>query len=248
MDQNSKTEIEKNKGLPKENNKYNKENEKEKDITELKEYRVPDAISEKIFDKINKSNFIGITKFITFPEMIEISLVNKIFYDILNHLIKSSLKNLTKNIFLNFSEDFHYLLRKNSSSVTEIMKQITESSRQEYIPRSGAMKYFLSKIKSNPDIKDLYLGNCDIGKKSMKYLSYYFCNKNCNITDIDINGNKITGLTLKPLAKKKNIIINYLNANKCFIDSNTFIYLSNLNVKKLSLSNNNIDIEFISKL
>ena len=255
MDKNSKTEIEKNKGLPKEKNK---EIKKEKDITELdKKYKVPDALNKKNFDKINIFNFIGITEFITFSEMRELSFVNHKFYNIINEhsnripFAKSSLKLLKENIFINYSEDFCYLLRKNSSNLMEIMrnmKKTIESLSLEYIPKMGIKKYFFSKMKSNPDIKYLYLGNCDIGKKSMKYLSYYFSNKNCNITDIDISMNKINLDVLKPLGKKKNIKLNSLNANKCIIDSKTFIHLSNINTKKLSLINNNIDIEHISKL
>jgi hypothetical protein len=98
-------------------------------------------------------------------------------------------------------------------------------------------------MKSNPEVKELFLGNSDIGKKSMKYLSYYFNNKNCNITDIDISGNKINGEILKPLCHNPNIILNNLIANKCIVDLKTFNFLSDIKTKKLSLTNNNIDNE-----
>ena len=118
----------------------------------------------------------------------------------------------------------------------------------EYFPKMHVKKYYFSKMKSNPNIKKLYLSNCDIGKKSMKYLSYYFYNKNCNISDIDISGNKINGETLNPITQNRKIELNSLIVNKCIIDLKTFINLSNINTKKLSLVNNNLDNEFISKL
>ena len=252
MDKNLKTEIEKNKDLLKEKNKSK---EIPKDITELKKYIVPDANNKKNFDKINIYNFIGITKFLYYPEMIEISFVNKKMCNIINHkypkripLMKELLKSLKKHIFINFSEDFRFFLRKNSSFVSEIMRNMIESISPDYFPKMRTKKYFFSKMKSNPDIKSLLLDNCDIGKKSIKYLSYYFNNKNCNITDINISGNKITGEILKPLGKNPNVKLNYLIANKCIVDVKTFVNLSKLNTKKLSLINNNIDIEYISKL
>ncbi len=253
MDKNlKKKEIEKNKDLTKEKNKSK---EIPKDITELKQYIVPNANNKKNFDKINIYNFIGITKFLYFPEMIEISFVNQKMNNIINHkypkripLMKELLKSLKKHIFINFSEDFRFFLRKNSSFVSEIMRNMIESISPEYFPKMRTKKYFFSKMKSNPDIKSPLLDNCDIGKKSMKYLSYYFNNKNCNITDINISGNKITGEILKPLGKNPNVKLNYLIANKCIVDVKTFINLSKINIKKLSLINNNIDIEYLSKL
>ena len=82
----------------------------------------------------------------------------------------------------------------------------------------------------------------------MKNLSYYFDNKNCNIKDIDISGNKLTGEILKPLEKNTKIEIDNLNANKCIIDIKFFSFISHIKTRKISLENNNIDNEFISKL
>ena len=256
MDKNVKTEIEKNKGPPKEKDKdKDKSKEITRDITELKSYRVPDANNKKYFDKINNYNFIGIIKYIYFPEVTELSFVNKKFYNLLNQrypkripLIKTSLKTLKNSIFLNFSQDFFFLFQKNSSCISGIIKKMIEMHSIEYFPKMHVKKYYFSKMKSNPNIKKLYLSNCDIGKKSMKYLSYYFYNKNCNISDIDISGNKINGETLNPITKNRKIELNSLIVNKCIIDLKTFINLSNINTKKLSLVNNNLDNEFISKL
>ena len=256
MDKNLKTEIEKNKGPPKEKDK-DKEKTKEitKDITELKNYRIPDANNKKYFDKINNYNFIGIIKYIYFPEVTELTFVNKKFYNLINQrypkkipLIKTSIKTLKKNIFLNFSQDFFLQFQKNCSFISGTIKNMIETQSIEYFPKMQVKKYYFTKMKSNPDIKKLYLSNCDIGKKSMKYLSYYFYNKNCNITDIDISGNKITAETLSPITKNPKIILNSLIVNKCIIDLKTFTNLSNINTKKLSLVNNNLDNELISKL
>ena len=60
-------------------NKNTQEKEKEKtkeipiDKTKLKSYQVPNPESKKNFEKINFYNFIGITKFFTFPEMLELA-------------------------------------------------------------------------------------------------------------------------------------------------------------------------------
>ena len=256
MDKNVKTEIEKNKGPPKQKEKdKDKSKEITRDVTELKSYRVPDANNKKYFDKINNYNFIGIIKYIYFAEVIELSFVNKKFYNLLNQrypkripLIKTSLKTLKNSIFLNFAQDFFFLFQKNSSCISGLIKKMIETHSIEYFPKMQVKKYYFSKMKSNPNIKKLYLSNCDIGKKSMKYLSYYFYNKNCNISDIDISGNKINGDTLNPITKNRKIELNSLIANKCIIDLKTFINLSNINTKKLSLVNNNLDNEYISKL
>ena len=125
---------------------------------------------------------------------------------------------------------------------------MVENFEVEYFPKMGLKRYFFSKIKSNPDITKLYLDNCDLGKKSMKNLSYYFDNKNCNIKDIDISGNKLTGEILKPLENNTKIEIDNLNANKCIIDIKFFSFISHIKTRKISLENNNIDNEFISKL
>ena len=244
-----KTEIEKNIGPPKE-----KEKNKEipKDITDLKDYKVPDTINKKYFDKINNYNLKGILKFIFLPEIAEISFVNKKFYNLINQkypkkipLVKSELKTMKKYIFFNFSEDFQFQLRKNSSYTTEIMKKLFEESGADYFPKMRVKKYFFNKMKTNPEIKTIILENCDIGKRSIKYLSYLFDNKNCNITEIDMSGNKLTGEILNPLGSNVNIKLNKLILNKCIIDLKTFYNLSNINIKILSLINNNIDDEYI---
>ena len=235
------------------------EKEKAKDIpkdeTKLKTYKIPDAINKKYFDKINNYNIIGIMKFIYFPEMIEISFTNHKFYNIINEkypkripLVKISLISFKNKVFFNFAEDFNFVLKKNSLYTTQLTKKMIENFEIEYFPKMKVKKYFFSKMKSNPDIKKLFLGNCEIGKKSMKYLSYYFNNSNCNIKEIDISRNKITGEIIKPLAKNPNIQLDNLIANKCINDIKTLINFSNINTKKLSLMNNNLDNEFISKL
>ena len=252
MDKNIKCEIEKNKEIKEEKVKSK---EFQKDKTELKNYKIPDAINKKYFDKINIYNFIGILKFIYFSEMIEISFVNKNFYNLINRkypkripIIKKSFKTLKKAVYFNFSEDFNFNFRKNSAYITDIIRKMIESDIVEYFPKMRVKKYFFNKVKSNPEITKLFLGKSDIGKKSIKYLSYYFDNENCNIKDIDISENKISGDILGPFAENPNIKLNNLIANKCFNDLKTFVNLSNINIEKLSLNNNNIDDEFISKL
>ena len=252
MNKNENSETEKNNAISK---GKDKNKDIPKDITLLKNYKVPDAANKKFFDKINTYNFIGIMKFFSFPEMIEISFVNKKFLNIIEQkypkripLIKITLKTLKKNIFLNFSEDFRFQLRKNSAYTSSITKAMIESLLIEYFPKMKVKKYYFNHMKSNSEIKEIFLGNSDLGKKSMKYLSYYFNNKNCNITDVDISGNKINGEILKPLCNNPNIILNNLIANKCIVDLKTFIFLSDIKTKKLSLTNNNLDNEYISKL
>jgi len=252
MDKNLKSEIGKNIGPPKEKEKNKETN---KDITLLKSYRVPDANNKKYFDKINTFNFIGIMKFISFPEMAEFSFVNKQFHDMIDQkfpkripLIKTTITVLKKNFFFNFSEDFRFHLRKNNWNIKGIIKKMIESLQIEYFPKMKVKKYFFNKTKVNPGVTKLFLSNCELGKKSIKYLSYFLENKNNNIVDIDMSGNKITGDILKPMCSNPNIALDNLKANKCIIDLKTFINLSDINIKKLSLTNNNLDNEYISKL
>ena len=244
-------------------NKNSAEKEKEKikdnpiDETKKKSYRVPNADTKKNFEKINIYNFIGIIKFFSFPEMLELIGVSHLFnqricekYPKRIRLIKSTLKVLKKNIVLNFSEDFRNLLKKNSLYTSELTKNMVLNFEVEYFPKMGLKKYFFSKMHSNPNITKLYLDNCDLGKKSMKNLSYYLENKNCKIKEIDISVNKITGEILNPLENNPSIELDYLilNANKCALDLKTFSSLSNIKTKKLSLENNNIDNDLIDKL
>jgi len=244
-------------------NKNSAEKEKEKikdnpiDETKKKSYRVPNADTKKNFEKINIYNFIGIIKFFSFPEMLELIGVSHLFnqricekYPKRIPLIKSTLKVLKKNIVLNFSEDFRNLLKKNSLYTSELTKNMVINFEVEYFPKMGLKKYFFSKMHSNPNITKLYLDNCDLGKKSMKNLSYYLENKNCKIKEIDISVNKITGEILNPLENNPSIELDYLilNANKCALDLKTFSSLSNIKTKKLSLENNNIDNDLIDKL
>ena len=252
MDKNDKSDLKKNKDPP-----IEKEKAKNipKDETEEKTYKIPDAINKKYFEKINNYNIRGIMKYIYFPEMVEISFVNQKMYNLINKkypkripLIKITLKSFKNNIFFNFSEDFNFVLKKNGLYTTQLTKRMIENLEIEYFPKMKVKKYFFSRMKSNPDVKKLFLGNCELGKKSMKYLSYYFNNRNCNIKEIDISRNKITGEIIKPLAKNPNIKLDSLIANKCINDIKTIMNFSNINTKKLSLMNNNLDKEFISKL
>ena len=125
---------------------------------------------------------------------------------------------------------------------------MVESSSFDYFPKMHVKKFFFNKMKSNPEIKKLYLANSEIGKKSMKYLSYYFNNKNCGVTDVDLSGNKLTLDILKPLKKINNTKLEKLAIDKSILDAKAFSHLSELKIKKLSLINNNIDDELISKL
>ena len=252
MDKNDKSDLKKNKDPP-----IEKEKAKNipKDETEEKTYKIPDANNKKYFEKINNYNIRGIMKYIYFPEMVEISFVNQKLYNLINKkypkripLIKITLKSFKNNIFFNFSEDFNFVLKKNGLYTTQLTKRMIENLEIEYFPKMKVKKYFFSRMKSNPDVKKLFLGNCELGKKSMKYLSYYFNNGNCNIKEIDISRNKITGEIIKPLTKNPNIKLDSLIANKCINDIKTIMNFSNINTKKLSLMNNNLDKEFISKL
>ena len=224
---------------------------------DMKNYRVPDASNKKGFEKINNYNFIKITKFLTFLEIAEASFVNKKFYNLLAKryskrfpAIKTSISIFKKNIFIKFTEDFRFYLEKNRFHIKEIIKKIIEClNTDEYYNKLGVKKYFFSKKDFNSSqITKIFLNNCEIGKKSMKYLSYYLCNPKCQIKEIDISRSKINGEVLKPIESIKNIELDSLIADKCNIDIKTLGIISNIKIKKLSLVNNNIDNELISKL
>ena len=158
----------------------NNENEKpnnpiKRDILK-KNYKVPDALNKKNFDKINIYNLITITKFMTFFEIIELSFVNKKMYNaICQHyhkklpMIKTSISTMKKIIFITFSEDFRFYLKKNSYQLRQIIGKIIESFVMEFFPNLGIKKHFFSKINFNSHITKILLNNSEIGKKSMKY-------------------------------------------------------------------------------
>ena len=241
----------------KSNNSSNEKNKDniEKDFKFRKNYKVPDANNKKGFEKINIYNFIGITKFITFAEISEILFVNQKFYNIISQryinripMIKTSIITLKKNIFLKFPEDFRFYLSKNSFHIRELIRKITESLVTEYFPNLGIKRYFFRKINFNSHINKIFLDNCDIGKKSMKYLSFYLYNPNCEIKDINISENKLMGEILEPIKSNQQVEFNSIIADKCIIDSKTLSILSSIKTKKLSLNSNNIDNELLSKL
>ena len=224
---------------------------------DMKNYRVPDASIKKGFEKINNYNFIKISKFLSFLEIAEASFVNKKFNTLLTKryskrfpAIKTSISLFKKNIFIKFPEDFRFYLEKNRIHIKEVIKKIIESlNTEEYFNKLGVKKYFFSKKDFNSShITKIFLDNCDIGKKSMKYLSYYLCNPKCEIKEIDISKSKINGEILRPIESVKKVELVSLIANKCIIDVKTLGIISNIKVKKLSLVNNNIDNELISKL
>ena len=226
-----------------------------KDKTLLKSYRVPDANNKKGFDKINYYNFIGITKFINFAELSEILFVNKKFYETISHhyikkmpIVKTSLSTMKKRIFLKLSEDFKYYLGKNGFHIRNIIRIIIESLDTEFFPKLGIKRYFFGRINYHTHINEISLDNCDIGKKSMKYLSFYLNNPNCEIKNINISNNKIAGDILSPIKNYKHLQFNNLIADKCIIDSKTLNILSNIKTKKLSLVNDNIDNGYILNL
>ena len=246
MNENQKKEEDNRNNPPKEINTN--------DIIYRKSYRVPNANNKKGFDKINIYNFIGITKLMTFAELSEVLFVNKKFYNIISHryikkipMIKTSLSILKKTIFFKFSEDFRFYLSKNSYQVKKVIKKIVETLVTENLPKLGIKKYFFGKIYCITHITEILLNNCQIGKKSMKYLSFYLDNPNCLIKDINISGNKINGEILKPIESNKELELNSLIADKCTIDYKTIHTLSHLKIKKVSLIGNNIDNELISK-
>ena len=251
MNENQKKEENNQNNPPKE---LNTKKNLDIDIVYKKSYRVPNANNKKGFDKINIYNFIGITKFMTFAELSEVLFVNKKFYNIISYkyikkklMIKTSLSTLKKTIFLKFSEDFRFYLSKNSYHISQVIKKIIESLVTEYFPKLGIKKYFFGKVNYNSHITEILLDNCDIGKKSMKYLSFYLNNPNCLIKYINISGNKINGEILRPIESNKELELNSLIADKCVIDSKTVNILSQIKIKKLSLIGNNIDNELISK-
>ena len=149
MDKNTKLEIIKNNDSPKEKEK-SKENPK--DITDLKNYKIPDAANKKYFDKINNYNIIGILKYIYFPEMIEISFTNHKFNKLINKkcpnripIVKKSLKTFKQKIVFNFSEDFRFVLKKNSLYTTNLTKKMIDSLLIEYFPKMTVKRFFLVK-------------------------------------------------------------------------------------------------------
>ena len=224
----------------------------EKDITHRKSYKVPDANNKKGFEKINYYNFIGITKFIEFGELSEILFVNHKFYNIISKryykkmpLVKTSIKTMKKNFFFKFAEDFRYYLEKNSFHIREVIRIMIESLNTEYYPKLGTKKFFFGKVNYNNNVTDIFLTNCDIGKKSMKYLSFYLSNPNCKIKNINISGNKISGEILKPLEYSSNLELNQIVADKCIIGTKTLNILSKIKTRKLSLVNNNIDNDIL---
>ena len=228
-----------------------------KNKIDMKNYRVPDASNKKGFEKINNYNFIKISKFLSFLEIAHASFVNKKFYNLLTKryskrfpAIKATISIFKKNIIIKFSEDLRFYLEKNRFHIKEIIKKIIEYlNTEEYFSKLGVKQYFFSRndFKSS-QITKIYLNNCEIGKKSMKYLSIYLRNPKCQIKEIDISKSKINGEILRPIESIKKIGLDSLIANKCNIDIKTLDIISNIKIKKLSLVNNNIDNELISKL
>lgn len=251
---NSKNEKEKEINKIKKIAEKDKDSNHKNDITYQKDYKIPDVNNKKYFDKINKFSILRISKFLNFFDIIEVAFVYKTLYELLITkyksrliMIKEMLALFKENIKIKFSEDFKFYLQKNSSNIRELNKKGMEKLETEYYSKMKIKQHFFSKINFGANFKKLYLNNSDIGKRSMKYLSYYLKNPKCTITEIDISSNKITKEVLRPLESEQKEF-EYINAEKCMIDGKTLNILSNIKTKKLNLSTNNIDNELISKL
>ena len=224
------------------------------DITLQKSYKVPDAQNQKNFNKINIYNFVGILKCCTLFEIAEFSFVNQKFYKTIHQkypkkipMIKASIITYKKNLIINFPEDFKFYFLKNGRYIRKIIKDIIKNKVGEYYQNSGSKTFFLKNMKViNPLLSKVRLDNCEIGKKSMKYLSYYLSNPNSKVIELNINNNKLTFDLLEPLANNSNLKLKKIKADKCLIDNKSINYLSNINVKLLSLKNDNIDNELIA--
>ena len=84
--------------------------------------------------------------------MIEISFINHKFNKLIDKkypkripIVKKSLKTLKQKIVFNFSEDFRFVLKKNSLYTTNLTKKMIDSLLIEYFPKMTVKRFFLVK-------------------------------------------------------------------------------------------------------
>jgi hypothetical protein len=206
----------------------------------------------KLFSKINTNNRYLIFRFLDLFDITELSYVNKSFkvnlrekYSKSIFMITSSLKVYKSYIQITSSNDFAYYLKNNSHVISKDIKGLIRNIVDEYYTRIPIMKHFFSKI-SFPNLSVINLKGKEIGKKSMKYLSYYLQYNNM-IDTLIISENKINGPVLEPLISTKKSI-NKIKANRCIIDNSSMRNLSLINYSSLIAKNCNIDSFSIAHL
>lgn len=207
------------------------------------------------FRKIKINNFNLILRYLDVFEKTEFSFINKKFKEIIStkypkstFMVKSSLKVYKSNIHITFPQDFTNYLRNNSLIITKEIKQIIKNIVNDYYTRLPIIKYFFSKIHFLT-VNYLNLKNCEIGKKSMKYLTFYMENKP-TLKTLILSDNKLNGQVLEPLVKinesSENFNFEKIKLNRALVDSSTFKILSLIKFSTLIIKNANVDNHHIS--
>ena len=209
------------------------------------------------FNRIKINNFYLILRYLDVFSRTECSFLNRKYKQIIStkypkstFMIKSSLKIYKAHIHIIFSQDFNNYLKNNSFKITKEIKQIIQNVVNDFYTRLPIMKYFFSRILLSNNVKYLNLKNNEIGKKSMKYLSFYMENKP-KMDTLILSDNKLNAQVLEPLVgintNRVDNNFDMIKMNRCLVDIMTCKILSKIKFAKLIMKNSSIEnqIEFL---
>jgi hypothetical protein len=220
------------------------------------------ANSEKtghMFSKIKVNNIINIFYFLDFFSLSEVLNLNTYFKQLILKkfqkrmiMITTSLKIYKKTTIMEYNEDLKNLLFRNAAVIRKQIKPLILNSVNDYYYKLPVLRYFFNKTKEKNILK-VNLRNCDLNKKSVKYLSYYLEN-NYKVLKVNISQNKLNSNILLPLCGiiKYESKLNTLKMNECVTDQKTFQHLSKIlenispdNSLRICLKNSNIEDSYI---
>ena len=202
----------------------------------------------RFFSRLKKNNIYHIFYYLDLFDITEFSFISHNFSKLISSkfqkkttIIKTTITICNSKLKINLPCDFPIYLRNNCKEVRKEINEVLKLQSPEGFSHLPIKKYFFNHI-GNLNITTINLKNDGLGKKSIKYLSYYIESHN-EVKNIILSGNKLNGQMLEPLSNMEKVNekeFNVIKLNKCGVDQNTFKFLSVLNVIKLSLKSCNI--------
>ena len=210
----------------------------------------------RFFSKIKINNIYHIFSYLDLFELSEFSFLSHNFSKIIStkfnkkiSIIKATIKICNSKLKINLPCDFTIYLRNNSKKVRNEINEILKIQLPDQYSHLPIKKYFFNHL-GNLNITKINLRNDEIGKRSMKYLSYYI-ESHHKVKNIILSDNKLNGQILEPLSNMERvneIEFENIKLNRCVVDHNTFKYLSLLNILKLNLKSCNIGNQSLNNL
>ena len=164
----------------------------------------------RFFSKIKINNIYHIFSYLDLFELSEFSFLSHNFSKIIStkfnkkiSIIKATIKICNSKLKINLPCDFTIYLRNNSKKVRNEINEILKIQLPDQYSHLPIKKYFFNHL-GNLNITKINLKNDEIGKRSMKYLSYYI-ESHHKVKNIILSDNKLNGQILEPLSNMERV-------------------------------------------